>query len=60
MWCRGILFLNADHYITFKAGLGVGTNNFAELFALKLLISLALKKQIKHIQIFGDSMLVIN
>ena len=56
----GILFLTADHYITFKAGLGVGTNNFAELFALKLLISLALKKQIKHIHIFGDSMLVIN
>ena len=56
----GILFLKADHYITFKAGLGVGTNKFAELFALKLLISLALKKKIKHIQIFCDSMLIIN
>ena len=56
----GIRFLKDDHYITFKAGLGEGTNNFAELYALKLLISLSLKKQIKHIQIFGDSMLVIN
>ena len=56
----GILFLKDDHYITFKASLGVGTNNFAELYSLKLLIRLALKKQIKHIQIFGDSMLVIN
>ena len=56
----GILFLTADHYITFKAGLGVGTNNFAKLFALKLLLSLALKKHIKHIHIFGDSMLIIN
>ena len=56
----GILFLKADHYITFKVGLGLGTNNYAELFYLKLLIILALKKQIKHIHIFGDSMLVIN
>ena len=60
MWCRGYSFLTVDHYITFKAGLGVGTNNFAELFALKLLLSLALKKHIKHIHIFGDSMLIIN
>ena len=55
-----ILFLKDDHYITFKVGLGEGTNNFAKLYALKLLISLSLKKQVKHIQIFGDSMLVIN
>ena len=33
----GILFLKDDHYFTFKVGLGVGTNNLAELFALKLL-----------------------
>ena len=56
----GILFLKDDHYITFKAGLGVGTNNYAELFALKLLIILALDKQISNIQIFGDFLLVIN
>ena len=56
----GILFLKNDHYITFKAGLGVGSNNFAELSALKLLIILALNKQILNIEFFGDSMLVIN
>ena len=40
----GILFLKDDHYFTFKAGLGEGSNNFAELYALKLLITLALDK----------------
>ena len=45
----GILFLTTDHYITFKAGLGVGTNNFVELFALKVLLCLDLEKHIKHI-----------
>ena len=48
----GILFLKVDHYITFKAGLGVGTNNLAELYALKLLLILALDKQISNIQVF--------
>ena len=57
---RGILFLKEDHFYTFKAGLGVGTNNYAELYALKLLLRLALDKQVSKIQVFGDSLLVIN
>ena len=56
----GILYIKDDHYITFKAGLGTGTNNFAQICALKLLLSLALGKQISKIMIFGDSLLVIN
>ena len=56
----GILFLKDDHYFTFKAGLGEGPNNFAELYALKLLITLALDKQVSRIQVYGDSLLVIN
>ena len=55
-----ILFLKDDHFFTFKAGLGVGTNNLAELYALKLLLILALDKQLSNIQVFGDSLLVIN
>ena len=55
-----ILFLKDDHYFTFKARLGVGTNNFVELSTLKLLLILALEKQISNIQVFGDSLLVIN
>ena len=56
----GILYLKDDHYITFKADLDTCTNNFAEICALKLLLSLALGKQISKIMIFGDSLLVIN
>ena len=44
----------------FKVGLGAGTNNFAELCALKLLLTLARKNYIAKIQIYGDSQLVIN
>ena len=41
-------------------GLGKGTNNFAELLALKLLLRFALEKNSRNIHIFGDSMVVIN
>ena len=37
----GMLFLSDVHFFSFKAGLGLGTNNFAELCALKLLLTLA-------------------
>ena len=45
---------------SFKASLGLGTNNFAELCALKLLLTLARRKYLDKIQIFVDSRLVIN
>ena len=57
---RGILFIKDDHYFTFKVDLGIGTNNLAELCALKLLLTLVLDKQISKNQVFGDSLLVIN
>ena len=56
----GILYIKDDHYITFKAGLGIGTNNFAEIGALKLLLSLDLGNQISKIMVFGDSLSIIN
>ena len=40
--------------------MGIATNNIAKLCALKLLLSLALGNQISKIQVFGDSLLVIN
>ena len=40
--------------------MGSGSNNFAELLRLKLLLSLSLDKNLKKLQIFGDSQLVIN
>ena len=43
-----------------KMGLGRGKNNLAELLELKLLIYFTLEKNCIKIQIFRDSMLVIN
>ena len=51
----GILYLSDEHFFTFSAGLGQGTNNYAELLALKLPILLALKQGVHSMQIFGDS-----
>ena len=41
-------------------GLGSGTNNFAELMTLKLLLCFAIERNCKKLQVFGDSMVVIN
>jgi ribonuclease HI len=43
----------------FLLGIGNETNNYYELLALKLVLLLALEKGISHIQIYGDSLLVI-
>ena len=39
----GILFLSDEHFFTFSAGRGLGTNKFVEILALNLLIILDLK-----------------
>ena len=57
---EGMLYISNEHYFSFKAGLGTGNNNFAELCALKLLLTLARENHIVKIHIFGDSQLVIN
>ena len=54
------MYLSDEHSFAFSAGLEMGTNNFAELLVLKLLITLALKQGVQTLQIFGDSQLVIN
>ena len=57
---RGTLYILDEHYFSFKAGLGLGTNNYVELCALKLLLLLARRNSLAKIQIFGDSQFVIN
>ena len=52
---RGILYFSDKLSFSFKAGLGAGTNNTAELCALKLLLTLARMKDYARIQIFGES-----
>eukprot|EP01018_Ginkgo_biloba_P032904 Gb_28853 [translate_table: standard] len=43
-----------------RAGLGFCTNNFVELMALKLILLLANEKGVSRLQVFGDSLNVIN
>jgi ribonuclease HI len=42
-----------------KEALGKGSNNFAELMALRLLLKAGVDKNIRHIQVYVDSNLVI-
>ena len=41
-------------------GLGTGSNNYAELMALKLLLCFAIESNCQNLQVFGDSLVVIN
>ena len=56
----GLIYITDQHFFSYKVGLGSSSNNFAELLSLKLLLSLSLDKNLKKLQIFGDSQLVIN
>eukprot|EP00253_Pinus_taeda_P035654 PITA_35654 len=53
------IHLNKEHSIRASVGLGQGSNNYAELSALRLLMCWSLQKNISSIQIFGDSMNVV-
>jgi ribonuclease HI len=56
---RGILHLDESSSISFASHLGSATNNYNKFMAVKLLITLAIEKGITHLNIYGDSMLVI-
>jgi len=60
--CGGgaILFLSDSHFFNLTFGLGDGTNNYAELMSLKLLLIFAEEKGCKKLSVFGDSLNVIN
>jgi len=60
--CGGgaILYLSDAHYFVLTSGLGEGSNNYAELMSLKLLLIFALDKGCKKLNVYGDSMNVIN
>ena len=55
----GVLYKSESHYFHFSAGLGRGTNNYVELMTLRLLLLFALEQGCLSLQVFGDSMLVI-
>lgn len=54
-----MIHLNAHRSLKDFVGLGNGTNNYAELPALKLLLCWLIHLGIHSIQIFGDSMNII-
>ena len=55
----GVLYRSENHFFHFSAGLGRGSNNYTELMALRLLLLFALEQGCLSLQVFGDSMLVI-
>ena len=60
--CGGgaVLFFTDSHFFVMSLGLGGGTNNFAELLSLKLLLMFALETGCTALNFFGDSLNVIN
>jgi ribonuclease HI len=56
----GILYLSESHYYSMTFGFGTGTNNYVELMSLKLLIAFAIEKGCHSLNVFGDSLNVIN
>lgn len=55
-----VIHLDEGHSLLASVGIGTGSNNFAELTALKLLLCWLIHRHIFTIQIFGDSLNVIN
>ena len=60
--CGGgtLLYLSKTHLFELSAGLGEGSNNFAEIMSLKLLLVFAVGKGVKTLHFMGDSSNVIN
>eukprot|EP00253_Pinus_taeda_P035322 PITA_35322 len=55
-----VIHINANHSLKASVGLGSRTDNFAELSALRLLLCWLIQGNTFTIQIFGDSLNVIN
>ena len=60
--CGGgaILYLSDSHYFSLTMGLGAGSNNYAEIMSLKLLLIFSIEKGINKLTVLGDSLNVIN
>ena len=55
-----LLYLDDRHLFQIRWGLGEGTNNKVELLALYMLLIFTNENGVQRIQIFGDSMVIIN
>jgi ribonuclease HI len=54
------LYFFDSHFIKYKVGLAMGTNNSTELLALRNLLKLAIEKGIDKMKFFSDCLLIIN
>lgn len=48
----GVIFFSENHTLSFKSSVGQGTNNLAEIKALRFLLVLAIEKNLKGLQFF--------
>jgi ribonuclease HI len=55
-----MLFIKHNHYIFIRYALGSGSNNREEFIALWTLLETTKKKDIRKLQVMGDSKLVID
>ena len=55
-----ILYFDSYHYFTLKYIAGQGSNNHAEFYALWILLKNVEEKWLNHVQVYGDSKLMID
>lgn len=55
-----VLFLKENHSFKVQSTIGRGTNNYAKLLNLKLLLLFVVEKGCRKLHIFGDSLNVTN
>jgi ribonuclease HI len=60
LWWRSNFVSYKHSFLHTQNGARFDTNNFAKLMSLKLLLLFSLEKDVHTIQLFGDSLLVIN
>jgi ribonuclease HI len=59
--CGGGTMFHISNRVSFKIKMGLrsGTNNFAELMSIKLLLLFSKEKKLTSLQVFGDSQVVV-
>ena len=56
----GVIYLSGYNWFKFDASIGPASNNMVELSIILMTMKLALHRKIKHIQVLGDSLLLID
>lgn len=54
------MFFTPSQYSSVSLGLGIGSNNWAELSPFSALLRIAIEKGVSHLEVLGNSKLVID